>query len=471
MYRLRATVSGSTVTLYRLTSSGWQSQLSYAYGSSVPAGYTGVMSGYACTSFDDFILNKSTTVIATNTYTYDLAGNRTQVSQTWGNPSLHFMYPTNISYLYDSLNRLTTESQTEWECPHEWFYSYDSVGNRTQMVYVLEGEFTTMNYYGYNNLNQLTSSTSGGAGTSYSYDANGNLTAKGSITPSWNYENLMTNIASVSYSVNFLYDSLGKRIQRTKVNSSVTTRYFYDGINVLMERSAGPGSPLKTNAVFTLAPGAIKEIVSCRNNGTDLFYHYDPVGNVLFISDTSGNINTSYVQEGFGNVLATNGSALNNYNLTTKEQDPYCGLYYFSARWYDPSVGRFISKDPIGIRGGLNLYLYVKDNPIHKIDPKGMGPVEDWFTCMSECLDSEFCFGDPECCEVYWGCGKMPDYPKADPQKDPRKNPKYPTCDCVKTGIKVGIGVAVTGAVYTVGSWIVSNLWWEIPVALAPVGA
>ena len=118
--------------------------------------------------------------------------------------------------------------------------------------------------------------------------------------------------------------------------------------------------------------------------------HYDPIGNVLFISDTSGNVNTSYVQEEFGNVIATSGAASNNYHLTTKEQDPDTVLYYFSARWYDPGVGRFVSFDPI-LRGSNisnedntqfpfynftqynHQYNYPFSNPVNLVDADGKG--------------------------------------------------------------------------------------------------
>ncbi len=361
IYRLRATVSGSTVTLYRLTSSGWQSQLSYIYGSSVPAGYTGVMSAYAYTSYDDFILNNKTTVIAQYAYNYDPAGNRTNMLD---------MSTSTTFYYYDTLNRLITEQRVGTGA-YTRIYSYDSVGNRLTMI----NGTTFINYY-FNNLNQLTFD-----GTiSYSYDANGNLTAEGGIVvPSWNHENQMISIGSPNYSDVFLYDSLGKRIQRINQQSSATTRFFYDGINVLLERyNTYYGEPSTINAVYTLAPGVIGAIISCRNNGTDYFYHYDPIGNVLFVSDTSGNINTSYVQEGFGNVLATNGSANNNYHIATKKQDPDSGLYYFSVQWYDPQVGRFINinKNPwkglVDNPATLHRYTYVGNNPLRYTDLSGL---------------------------------------------------------------------------------------------------
>ncbi len=390
MYRLRVTVSGSTVTLYLLTSSGWQSQLSYIFGSSVPAGYTGVMSAYACTSFDDFILNNSTTVLATNTYTYDLAGNRTQVSESWWNPNAHCYFPSNINYYYDSLNRLTTENRTGWPVPYEWFYNYDSVGNRTQMVYVVGGNYTTITNYGFNNLNQLTSNGS----NTYTYDNNGNEITKGSNSLGWNYENLMTSYGNINY----LYDSLGQRIW--KQNNTNYTRYFFEGINPLMEKGSSNNSTYTTSAVYTLAPGVIKEIISVRKYGTDYYYHYDPIGNVLFVSDTSGNINTDYVQEAFGNVCGSSGSVPNNYHLTTKELDPDIGLYYFSARWYDPNVGRFVSKDLIRYP---SRYIYVNNNPINLTDPNGL--------CTYNPPNFK-CPGKPTCEELLDDCLARADFDK-----------------------------------------------------------
>jgi RHS repeat-associated protein len=63
------------------------------------------------------------------------------------------------------------------------------------------------------------------------------------------------------------------------------------------------------------------------------------------------------------------------YGYTGREWDKELGLYYYRARYYDPKGGRFISKDPIGFEGGdVNLYRYVKNQPVDWIDPSGLGP-------------------------------------------------------------------------------------------------
>src|SRR5208283_1579186 len=121
--------------------------------------------------------------------------------------------------------------------------------------------------------------------------------------------------------------------------------------------------------------GMIGQIVSVRNNGQDYFYHYDPIGNVLMITNAQGNVIANYTQEGFGNVIASTGSTNNNYHLTTREQDPDLGLYYVYARWYDPQIGRWISREPTG-QDGPNLYQYGFNNPINYFDPDGLKVIE-----------------------------------------------------------------------------------------------
>ena len=176
-----------------------------------------------------------------------------------------------------------------------------------------------------------------------------------------------------------------------KAYNNNTTVYFMDGINTILERyKASNWSSFSTSAVYTLAPGVVGHIISEKKNNVDYYYHYDPIGNIQFITNSYGQITVSYVQEGFGNVLATNGSLTSDFwHLTSKQQEPETGLYYFYARWYDPVVGRFITKDPeitgIGLLNicqgkaqevianpqHLNPYIFSANNPINFIDPTG----------------------------------------------------------------------------------------------------
>ena len=75
------------------------------------------------------------------------------------------------------------------------------------------------------------------------------------------------------------------------------------------------------------------------------------------------------------------GSTRTRYGYTGRERDAETNLYFYRARWYDPQAGRFISEDPIGLDGGINLFAYVENNPINLVDPSGLSP------SLGKCVD------------------------------------------------------------------------------------
>ncbi len=101
----------------------------------------------------------------------------------------------------------------------------------------------------------------------------------------------------------------------------------------------------------------------------------DGLGSVIALADSSGTIQTGYSYEPFGKTTGS-GAASNNLQKYTGREDDGTGLYYYRARYYSPSLQRFISEDPIGIAGGINPYVYVGNNPINFRDPSGLKPTE-----------------------------------------------------------------------------------------------
>jgi len=92
----------------------------------------------------------------------------------------------------------------------------------------------------------------------------------------------------------------------------------------------------------------------------------------LGLSGHEGSVLQTISYDPFGNKTATTGTSNNNFlHFTGREEDPDSGLYYFRARFYDPSVGRFITEDPKGFDAGVNFYAYCKNNPINANDPSG----------------------------------------------------------------------------------------------------
>jgi RHS repeat-associated protein len=273
-------------------------------------------------------------------YTYDPAGNVLKIGSE--------------SYGYDYLNRLTS-ANGPWGAIS---YTYDAVGNRLTMT---QGGSKTS--YSYNNVNEMKSAGT----TSYSYDANGNLIQQvaGSITwkYAYDYEDQLTSVTkSGSVVQKNLYDASGQRVQQTA--GGVKTVYMYVGTNIVYYKA---GSTV--TKVFYAAGLQIARITG----STTFYYEEDELGSVrLVMSGGKVTFQTNY--KPYGPLYGSSGS--DPYEYTSKPYDSSTGLYYSSARYYDATTGRFVTRDPGGATlsdpQGLNAYAYARDNPLAIIDPTGM---------------------------------------------------------------------------------------------------
>jgi len=200
-------------------------------------------------------------------------------------------------------------------------------------------------------------------GTTFQYDANGNLTYDGSNTYQWNARNQLDQMPPY---VLFAYDAFGRRIKKT-VGAS-TTQFLYDGLNPVQELSA-------TNAVTAnlLTGLGIDEFFTRTATGsTRRSFLPDALGSTVALSDDNETLQTQYTYEPFGKESLVSGSPSdsNPYQFTGRENDG-TGLYYYRARYYSPTWGRFITEDPIGFIGGFNRYGYVNNSPLVFTDPLG----------------------------------------------------------------------------------------------------
>jgi RHS repeat-associated protein len=294
-------------------------------------------------------LTASSTQINKADYLYNNVGNRTSLTDRRGAQA----------FGYDNLDRLTSASHPLLGTPQA--FAYDPVGNRTT------------NGSQHNAGNQLTADAS----FTYQYDDNGNLTRK-TITANGNYtqytydaENRLTKVEEFTLgnptpvaTSTYRYDGLGRRIE--KVANGQTKRYIYDGEDILLEYDG-------TNTLvarYTHGPG-IDEPIAMTRGGSTFFYHQDGLGTVTDLTDSTGATAKSYAYDAYGNILESPGTVDQPYTYTGRELDSESGLYYYRARSYDSDAGRFLERDPIGFRGGINLYQYVRSNPTNRIDPSG----------------------------------------------------------------------------------------------------
>ncbi len=278
-------------------------------------------------------------------YTYDKVGNR--LTMTVEGTDEH-------EYDYDALYQLTGV-----DYPAGWpddvvTYNYDAVGNRTSVV---NGGTTS---YDTSLLNQYTSV----GGTNYSYDDNGNLIHDETRIYSYDCENRLLALI-YPYSL-YKNDFSGRRVG--KMTGGVTMTYCYDGAEVIAEYEDGTLA-----RKFIYGPGIDEPICMLVVDGgeTRYYYHYDGLGSVVALSNVNNEVVESYSYDVFGTPDDVS-SVGNPYMFTGRRYDSETGLYYYRARYYKPSIGRFLQTDLIGYAGGLNLYTYCWNNPVNWIDPWGL---------------------------------------------------------------------------------------------------
>ncbi len=327
-------------------------------------------------------------------YAYDNARRRTSMTVV-GQPAA-------ASYAWDNANRLTGITQgsasvafnydsasrrTTLTLPNgiEVGYSYDNNSRISGMTWTLAGNQIGDLEYDYDadgrvvektgslaqtNLPQPVTGNTFNAdnemtafnGTPMTYDANGNLLNDGSNAYAWDARNHLSAISGAN-AASFVYDPLGRRISKTI--GSTTTSFLYDGLNPVQELQSGAPS---ANMLTGLG---IDEYFQRSDASGASSYLTDALGSTLALANPAGGLATSYTYDPFG-TTAVSGSGTNPFQFTGREND-LNGLYYLRARYYNPALQRFLSQDPIGVRGGMNLYGYVGNNPVNSFDLLGLG--------------------------------------------------------------------------------------------------
>ena len=236
---------------------------------------------------------------------------------------------------------------------------------------------------------------------SFTHDADGNLTQDGRWHYTWDGENRLVRMSSANTNpavgpqqwVEYEYDWQGRRISKKvgAAGSGVATndlRCVYDGWNVAA-RLAADLSPLASFAWGLDVSGTMQgaggvggllwmTVPSGANAGT-YFCAYDGNGNVMtLVSAADGSVAAHYEYGPFGELIRATGpvAQVNPFRFSTKHQDDETGLVYYGYRYYDPGTGRWVSRDPIGERGGLNFYAACGNSHSCRIDKDGRMAVE-----------------------------------------------------------------------------------------------
>jgi RHS repeat-associated protein len=185
----------------------------------------------------------------------------------------------------------------------------------------------------------------------------------GTTTYTWDARGQLVAIAGPGGSASFAYDAFGRRVEKT-VNGQ-TTGFLYDGAQAIAELR---GSAVETVYHTGLAIDEVLARYAPTGNKTLLT---DALQSVIAQANEDQTVGNYYAYSPYGEALALGPDEGNSLQYTGRENDG-TGLYYYRARYYDPLMKRFISEDPIGIDGGLNVFAYVANNPVSFTDPFGL---------------------------------------------------------------------------------------------------
>ncbi|WP_281856589.1 RHS repeat-associated core domain-containing protein, partial [Shigella flexneri] len=221
-------------------------------------------------------------------------------------------------------------------------------------------------------------------GVHYRYDEFGRAVEKEgrSGTQSYRYdaEHRMVEVTTARGTYRYVYDALGRRTEKQHISPDGKpynrTKFLWDGMRLAQEsRPEGTGSLYIYRDQGSYEPLARVDKAGKEGPNRILYFHTDVNGAPEEMTDSDGKIVWETGYQVWGNTIQEkdHGGVEQNLRYQGQYLDRETGLHYNLHRYYDPDVGRFMVTDPIGLRGGLNLYSYAP-NPLKYADPLGLTP-------------------------------------------------------------------------------------------------
>ena len=245
-----------------------------------------------------------------------------------------------VAFEYDNLEQLSKEGSSS--------YCFDSLGNPTE--------------YEINNLNQIVSSPT----EIFTYNAKGDLVQRGDKSYKYDALGHLIEVITPDRKVTYSYDPLS-RLASKQVNDEPIELIFYDQAFEIGKISID-GTFLELKVLGLGIKGDIGAAIALEIKEKLYVPLHDLQGNIIAIIDESGNVEETYSCNAFGEEAA--GSFINPWRFSSKRNEE--GLVFFGHRFYDPLIKRWITPDPQGFTDSRNLYLYVLNSPLNRLDQFGL---------------------------------------------------------------------------------------------------
>ena len=308
-------------------------------------------------------------------YEYDRVGNiRNKTDLTDG--------ALTESYTYDNRYRLVSSTGGSGLTSHQWMY--DDWNNMTKFDsrtygYGESGSRTTGGAAGYHAATSVTAGN-GKAAFTYKYNANGDMVeAKSSgSTKTFTYNSLnrmtgMTVTGKGAGSWTYSYDADGERTVKKNNTTGTYTVYWFDNYEETYKTGSSSVALTESVKYYKANDGVIAQRVTDKTKTSEnekLTYLFkDVLGSTVKVCDENGNVTEFMGYVPYGEQVLLSGSKDAKKTYTGQEPETDDGLYYYHARYYDSSIGRFIQAD--SVLDGLNRYCYCGNNPINFCDPTG----------------------------------------------------------------------------------------------------